>query len=118
MPQMPPMNGNQMMRQMQYTINETLKRVVIPMQHRMKVQEAVIRKLSKKIQEVESQKGSMSLDINKVNDNAMARVNSPTRETVSNMQTEGRPSIHSKVFETEIARSEILELDKSFRSRK
>lgn len=118
MPQLPPMNTNQMMRQLQYTLNETLQRHVIPLRNELRVQRETIKKLSLQIQEVEAGKGAMKLDIAHVRDNAMARTLNPIHETVTNVMDEkGSPvRVHSKAHDTESARMDIVELDKMFRS--
>ena len=120
MPQLPPMNTNQMMRQMQYTLNETLKKYVLPLRNELRVQRETIRKLYNQIKEVESAKGSMKLDIGSVRENAMARtISNPMRETVTNiMDGKGEPvRVHSKVQEIESARADIVEMDKMYRSK-
>ncbi len=119
MPQLPPMNTNQMMRQMQYTLNETLKRYVLPLRNEIRVQRETIKKLSMQIQEVQVGKGAMKLDIAHVRDHAMARSSNPIHETVTNViDPKGEPvRIHSKIQEMESARSDITEMDKMLRSK-
>jgi len=117
MPQLPPMNTNQMMRQMQYTLNETLKRYVLPLRQQIKVQQEAIKKLSSQIREVQIGKGAMKLDIAHVRENATARTLNPIHETVTNLPEQfQRPFVHSKVQETESAKMDIVELDKLFRN--
>ncbi len=119
MPQLPPMNTNQMMRQMQYTINETLKRVVQPLRNELKVHRETIKTLSRQIREVEAGKSSMKLDIGSVRENAMARTMNPIHETVTNVQSlQGQPMVHHKIQELESARADISDLDKLFRNQK
>ena len=118
MPQLPPMNTNQMMRQMQYTLNETLKRYIVPMNNRLRVLQEAIKKLSYQIREVEAGKGSMKLDIAKVRANAPARVIRETSHGTVMTTPDGQlPLIHSRVQETESAQFEINQLDKMFRSK-
>lgn len=112
---LPQMNTPQMMKQMQYTVQEALKRYLVPMRTIIKAQQEAIKSLSKRIQESEARSGSMKLDIASVKQHAVARV----QETVP-----GFPTVHPTIvgtgeprrFELDQARAEINQLDKQLRT--
>ncbi len=114
MPQVPPMNTSQQMRQMQYTVNEAVKRYVTPLRNQIQRQQEAIKVLVKQVQESEARTGSMKLDLGKVKGGSQARV---IQETISQDPIfNPKPSpIHSKVFALEKARSEIAQMDKAIR---
>ncbi len=114
MPALPPMNTNQQMRQMQYTVSSAVRAYVLPLRNQIQKQQEAIKVLSRQVQESEAKTGSMKLDLAKVERGSTARV---LQETVSNPILNPAPSpIHNKVFELEKARSEIAQLDKAIRS--
>lgn len=79
MPPMPQMNTQQMLRQMQYTVEANFKRLNPLIREVKKLREAVIAQ-DKKVKELESQKGALRLDIDKVKNNSIVR-NHPIQET-------------------------------------
>ena len=86
MPQPPPLDTNQMMRQMQYTLNDYHKRYISPLNRIVKQQKETlqkqreaIKKLSTQIQETRNASGSMKLDLDHIRENATAKF----RETES-----------------------------------
>jgi len=113
----PPMNTPQMMKQMQYTVTEAMKRYVIPMRNVISAQQEAIKNLSKRVQESEARTGSMKLDLATVRSHATAK--SHLQETVP-----GFPSVHPTIvgpgdprrFELDAARAEINQLDKQLRT--
>ena len=127
MPQLPPMDTNQMMRQMQYTINKTVetlhRKQIVPLQKMVKQQREAIKNLSLKITETSKLNHSMTLDIDSMRKNASASF----RETVETPM-EGQPMYNGqpmsgvqpnhtrKKDELDRARSEIAEMDKIIRS--
>lgn len=124
MPQLPDMNTNQMMKQMQYTLENYHKRFVAPMRRLIKQQREAIKQLSMEIKETRISSGSMKLDIDSMRGNASARF----RETEVPVETSpmfyGQPmsalqpqtTIHKDKLDD--ARSEIVEMDKIIRSGK
>ncbi len=117
MPQMPAMNSGQQMRQMQYTVNEAIKRFFVPLRNQIQQQQEAIKVLSRQVRESEARTGSMKLDLTKVKTGSQARVIQETAGGMSDPIFNPAPSpIHSKVFELEKARSEIAQLDKAIRT--
>jgi len=114
---MPQMDTPQMMKQMQYTVTEAMKRYVIPLRNVIKAQQEAIKSLSKRVQESEARTGSMKLDISTVKQHAMAKSHN-IQETV------GFPQVHPTIvgsgdprrFELDSARAEINQLDKQLRT--
>ncbi len=116
MPAMPQMNSGQQMRQMQYTVNEALKKFFVPLRNQIQQQQEAIKVLSRQVRESEAKSGSMKLDLDKVKTGSQARVIQETVGPMNDPIFNPKPSpIHSKVFELEKARSEINQLDKSIR---
>jgi len=114
MPALPPMNTNQQMRQMQYTVSSAVRAYVLPLRNQIQKQQEAIKVLSRQVRESEAKTGSMKLDLSTIKQNAPARF----RETVIEdplFNPQPNP-IHNKVFALEKARSEIAELDKAIRS--
>ena len=114
MPALPPMNTNQQMRQMQYTVREVVKQYVLPLRNQILKHQEAIKVLSRQVQESEAKRGTMVLDLGKIKKGAQARF----KETIiEDPLFNPKPStIHNKVFELEKARSEIAQLDKAIRS--
>lgn len=116
MPTLPPMNTNQQMRQMQYTVREAVRYYVLPLRNQILKQQEAIKSLVRQVQESEAKSGSMKLDLDKVKSGSQARVIQETVGEMSDPIFNPKPSpIHSKMFELEKARSEIAQLDKSIR---
>jgi hypothetical protein len=116
MPTMPPMNTNQMMRQMQYTVEANLRsfatKYVAPIvAENKKLREAVIA-LNKKVQEASSLNGTMKLDLEKVKANSAVREH--VRETVPGMDGVNFPRpTEFTTYQLQETRREIEELDKT-----
>jgi len=106
MPAPPPMDTNQMMRQMQYTAIHEIKKMMGP----------VIKKLERQITETKSHNGTMKLDLENLKSNATSRV----RETVVSTTPEEIFSVqklpHQKRHLLAIARSEIEQTNKMLNS--
>jgi hypothetical protein len=113
MPKMPPMNTPQMMRQMQYTVdqyNKTLNaRVISPLIRELKKTREAVIALDKKYRETESRAGSMKLDIEKVKLNSSVREH--VRETVPGTSIE-IPQTRFPKAELEQKRYDIAQMDK------
>ena len=121
MPKLPPMDTNQMMRQVQYTLDNYHKRVVLPMSRLVKQQREAIRSLSVEIRETRTANGSMKLDMDTLRKNATVRFretegpnDSPFYQGVpmSGLQ----PQSTRKKDQLDMVRSEIAEMDKIIRS--
>ena len=144
MPNLPPMDTNQMMRQMQYTVKNTVtdlyRKEILPLQNRLKEQiqqnindkkqygmalkqqREAIKSLSQELQETKAASGSMSLDIDSLRKNSSAKF----RETVTELQDfsgfdgNGMPAIqpvpNRKGMKLDAARSEIEQMDKILNS--
>jgi len=113
MPALPPMNTNQQMRQMQYTVREAVKYYVMPLRNQILKQQEAIKILSRQVQESSARTGSMKLDLAKVERGSQARVIQETIiPTDSPFPNTPNPN---KGFELEKARSEIAQLDKAIR---
>jgi len=102
----------QAMRQMQYTVEANFRRLGIqtinPLIREVKKLREANLALDKKIREIESQKGSMQLDIEKVKQNAPARV----RETTTYDNISFPPPTRFERVELEETRQSIFVLDK------
>jgi len=109
MPPMPQMNTGQMMRQMQYTVESNLKRYLTPVIRETKKLRSAYIALDKKIQESQSQAGTMKLDLSSIKANATAREH--VRETIGDMEIPV-PKIDFIRAETSDARTKIAEMDK------
>ena len=119
MQQLPPMDTNQMMRQMQYTLESYHKRVVVPLVSHIKTQRAAIKEQSNQIRELRSNSGSMTLDLDSLKKNATAKF----RETEgTEIPSYGKqvlslqPNLTHRKDKLDTARSEITEMDKIIRS--
>jgi len=109
MPQMPQMNTPQMMRQMQYTVQESMKRYFNPMVAEVrKLREAYIA-LDKKMQETQSQSGTMKLDLDSVKQNSIVRDH--VRETISGTEITLPEVTHAR-YNLEVKRDQIAQMDK------
>ena len=114
---LPQMNTPQMMKQMHYTVQEAMRKYVIPLRNVIKAQQEAIKSLSRRVQESEAKTGSMKLDIATVRQRAMAKPH--LQETVP-----GFPQVHPTIvgsgeprrFELDVARAEINQLDKQLRT--
>jgi len=136
MPAPPPMDTNQMMRQMQYTIRHEMKnydrKVVAPMMRHLKAQREalkeqknVIRKLSIELRETKTTSGNMKLDLDSIRDNATAkfRETEPTIPGFTGMGTQYnnssvavQPLPNYQRVKVAVARSEIEQMDKILNS--
>ena len=125
----PPMDTNQMMRQMQYTVDSKMKeyhnRFVAPLntvlkqqRETIKNQKNAIKELSMQIREISSNSGTIKLDLDSLKQNAQARF----RETeipapLGTFTPSNRPvRIQNKKDQTREARAEIEQMDKIMRS--
>lgn len=136
MPAPPPMDTNQMMRQMQYTIRHEMKnydtKVVAPMMRHLKAQREaikeqknVIRKLSMEIRETKTSSGNMKLDLDTLRQNANAKFREtefPTVPSFTGMGMEHNTSVavqplpNYQRVKVDVARSEIEQMDKMLNS--
>jgi len=136
MPAPPAMDTNQMMRQMQYTVNHVVrnydKKVVAPMMQHIKAQtealkeaKGAIKQLSIELRETKANNGSMKLDLDTMRNNATATF----RETEPQLQgfmsnnniqtvTGVQPLPNIQRHKIAIARSEIEQMDKILNSNK
>ncbi len=120
MPQMPQMNTPQAMRQMQYTVDQNNKRlfnrVINPLIREVKkLREANIA-LDHKVQETQSNAGSMKLDLDKIRENSPVREHR-LRETVPGTNIE-IPETRFPRAELEDKRYQIAQLDKELQKAK
>ena len=133
MPQIPPMDSNQMMRQMQYTVNDIMRnyhrKEIAPLHGLMKQQKEslkqhkrAIKALSLELREAKSHNGTMKLDLDAMRQNAPATFRETTESPLTSPMYQGRPlsgiqpqpSRKKEILEN--ARSEITEMDKIIRS--
>ncbi len=146
MPNLPPMDTNQMMRQMQYTVKNMVtdlyKKEIVPLRNRLqeqyrqsnsdkkqynsilKQQREAIKSLSQEIQETKSHNGSMSLDIDALRKNSTAKFREtvPTFDDFSGFEgRNGSPTIQPvpqrQKMKLDIARAEIEQMDKILNSK-
>ncbi len=119
MPQLPPMDTNQMMRQMQYTLESYHKRVVVPLVSHIKTQRAAIKEQSNQIKELRTNSGSMTLDLDSLKKNAPAKFRETEPTETPNYGTQVlslQPHLTRRKDKLDTARSEITEMDKIIRS--
>ena len=119
MPQLPPMDTNQMMRQMQYTLESYHKRVIAPMVNLIKTQRAAIKEQSNQIKELRTNSGSMTLDLDSLKKNAPAKFRETEPTETPNYGTQVlslQPHLTRRKDKLDTARSEITEIDKIIRS--
>ena len=139
MPAPPPMDTNQMMRQMQYTVRQEMKnydrKVVAPMMRHLKAQrealkeqKSVIKKLSIELRETRTTSGNMKLDLDSIRENATAKFRE-FRETESTIPSFGIDHQHNTSIAVQplpnyqrqkvtVARNEIEQMDKMLNSNK
>lgn len=144
MPAPPPMDTSQMMRQMQYTLNDYHKKVVNPLNERLNAttkhykealtqqrtqftktlnqQREAIKELSSELRETNAKNGSMKLDLDTLRNNATVKfretepaANAPTFNGIPMSGIQPAPSI--KQDEITLARSQITEMDKILRTK-
>lgn len=145
LPELPPMDTNQMMRQMQYTVDSVIsnfrKNEIEPLRKRLqeqtqqnhkdkkyysdilRQQKEAIKTLSQELQETKARSGSMSLDIDALRNNSTAKF----RETVPELQRfvgfdeRGIPGIQPlpgrQAHKLDTVRSEIEQMDKILNSK-
>ena len=146
MPPPPPMDTNQMMRQMQYTVRHEVrnydKKVVAPLMQHLKEQNQMIRaqresikeqknaikQLSLELRETKTNSGNMKLDLDTMKQNATASF----RETQQSPPIQGFPGVDNSAASSvaiqplpnyqrakiAVARSEIEQMDKILNSNK
>lgn len=134
MPAPPPMDTNQMMRQMQYTVDNKMRnyhnKVVAPLNRLLKQQKETIRnqksaikELSMQIHEISNHNGNMKLDLDSLKQNATVKFRETESPSVLNrfdatnnpgtrsfMGVQPLPNIQRHKIAT--ARAEIEEMDK------
>ena len=142
MPPPPPMDTNQMMRQMQYTVDNQMKnfynKVITPLNNTLKQQretnkqqretnkqqKEVIKKLSIEIRESVANSGNMKLDLDsmKKNSSAQFRETEPVLQNSippqNNQVSAVQPLPNYQRHKVSIARSEIEQMDKILNSNK
>lgn len=140
MPTPPPMDTNQMMRQMQYTVDSKMKeyhnryvaplnRVVIQQKETIKNQRSAIKELSMQIREISTNNGNIKLDLDSLRQNATAKfreTESPsmlngfdvTNRGPSQSSTGVQPVPNVQRHKIATARAEIEEMDKILNSEK
>ncbi len=142
MPPMPQLNNNQMMRQMQYTNNATMKnfynKVIIPLNNRLNAsikqnqlqretineQKNAIKQLSMDIRETKASSGELKLDLDTMRNNASAKFREtepmPQGFMADNnpMVTGIQPLPNYQRAKVAVARSEIEQMDKMLNSNK
>jgi len=137
MPPPPPMDTNQMMRQMQYTVRHEMKnydnKVVAPMMRHIKVQrealkeaKSAIRKLSVELSETKANNGSMKLDLDTMRQNATVKFRETEAPQLSGLMNDNdiqtvtgvQPLPNIQRHKVAVARSEIEQMDKMLNSNK
>jgi len=106
MPQMPQMNTPQMMKQMQYTVQEALK----PFVKEMGVLKQGIRALDGQVREIQTQKGAMQLDIQSVKTGSERGMLRETTQIIPNTDIE-IPARSFPTMKLQETRNNMLELD-------
>lgn len=130
MPQIPPMDTSQMMKQMQYTINDYHKRFVQPMSRLMlqqkesiKEQNKVIHSLSQELRETKNTSGNLKLDLDYMRKNASVKFRETEPSEFQNIATfdrNGLPGvqpINRQQVKLASARSEIEMMDRLLNSK-
>lgn len=107
MPTPPPMNAGDQMKQTRYTIQKYHETVTVPLLKHSKVQDAVIKKLSQQIREIEAKTGSYTLDLDTMKQNSRIKV----RETLSPNPLQMATQVQNKNFDLNIARNQIREMN-------
>ena len=137
MPAPPPMDTNQMMRQMQYTVDKVIrnydKKVVTPLvrilkaqKETLKEQKNAMRKLSMEIRETKTNNGNLKLDLDHIRNNAQAKFREiePAFEGFKSMGEQHYSSVAIQPLpnyqrtKVALARSEIEQMDKMLNSNK
>jgi len=133
MPAPPPMDTNQMMRQMQYTVRHEMKnydsKVVAPMMRHIKSQrealkeaKSAIRALSLELRETKTSNGDLKLDLDTIRNNASATFRETETSLVdprlSPLQFAVQPVPQYERAKVAVARSEIEQMDKMLNSDK
>ena len=137
MPAPPPMDTNQMMRQMQYTVDKVIrnydKKVVTPLvrilkaqKETLKEQKNAMRKLSMEIRETKTNNGNLKLDLDHIRNNAQAKFREiePAFEGFKSMGEQHYSSVAVQPLpnyqrtKVALARSEIEQMDKMLNSNK
>lgn len=134
MPEIPPFNTNQMMRQMQYTVDSVVKNLyrkeIAPLQRIIKNQREVQRQqkdaitsLSQELRETKAASGTMKLDLDSMRRNAGAKfretTNSPELQNFATFDSDGLPGVQPvrrQQVKLESARSEIEQMNKMLNS--
>ena len=129
MPQIPPMDTSQMMKQMQFTINDYHKRFIQPMsrlilqqKESLKQQKEAIKTLSQEIRETKATSGTLKLDLDFMRKNASAKfreIESPL-QNYATFDKDGLPGIqpiNRQQVKIESARAEIEQMDRLLNSK-
>jgi hypothetical protein len=135
MPEIPPFNTNQMMRQMQYTVDNVVKNLyrkqIAPLQRILKHQKEIqkqqkdaITSLSQELRETKAASGTMKLDLDSMRRNAGAKfretTTTPELQNFATFDKDGLPGvqpIRREQIKLESARSEIEQMDKMLNSK-
>ncbi len=142
MPPMPQLNNNQMMRQMQYTIDSSLKnyhnKITVPLNERLNrvnttvtkqretiiEQKNAIKQLSLELRETKASGGELKLDLDTMRNNASARFRE-TEPTPQGFIADNNPMVtgiqplpNYQRAKVAVARSEIEQMDKILNSNK
>jgi hypothetical protein len=140
MPPMPQLNDNQMMRQMQYTVNRIVsnlyKKEIAPMKERLNAtirvqketitaQRKAIKQLAIEVRETKTNSGSMKLDLDSMKQNASASFRETTQQLPGftspaeiQLVTGVQPLPNYQRNKVAIARSEIEQMDKMLNTQK
>jgi len=134
-PELPPFNTNQMMRQMQYTVNKVVsdlyKKEIVPLHRILKHQKEIqvqqkdaIKSLSQEIRETKSANGNLKLDLDymRKNSNAKFRETVPDQDfqNIATFDRNGLPGvqpINRQQVKLASARSEIEMMDRILNSK-
>jgi hypothetical protein len=137
MPAPPPLDTNQMMRQMQYTVDNKMRnyhnKVVVPLnrllkqqKETIKSQKSAIKELSMQIRDISNHSGNMKLDLDSLKQNATVKFRETESPTVlngfnpmnnSSTQSFGvQPLPNIQRHKIATARAEIEEMDKILNS--
>ena len=116
--QMPQMNPNQMMRQMQYTLQHYHKNYIAPMNRLVLHQKEAIKQLSRELKETKVSAGSMKLDLDTLQNNSTVRFKETVSSPLENSVFAVQAVPHQQRTKVSIARSEIEQMDKMLNSQK
>ena len=134
MPEIPPFNTNQMMRQMQYTVDSVVKdlyrKQIAPLHRILKHQKEIqsqqkhaITSLSQELRETKAASGTLKLDLDSMRRNASVKFRETQPAGLENYATfdkDGMPGvqpINRQQVKLESARSEIEQMDKMLNSK-